>query len=223
MRLHKRVPLHPDHDSERGNHRSDYQKSDYQKSDKRVWKAHAHVLTFEVQTLNVNHARPQEKKMTASNVLLFPIKPAPPETVRQLLTRVEEDLKPIIESGSAVTYTQRKLLRTACRRIAKMLKTLIEHLLIEQIAELTGEHYVRSLGCTSRQAQALMRSQKKLLQYAASYGWTCEALCRSQAWEPFRDALLTGEPSAGALGIVEFANRRKYWPDMAAHPSAFAR
>jgi hypothetical protein len=97
--------------------------------------------------------------------------------------------------------------------MAKMLKTPIEQLLIEQIAELTGEHYVRGLGCTSRQAQALLRSQRKLLQYAASYGWTCEAVCRSQAWEPFRVVLLAGKPAAGSLGIVEFANRLKYWPE----------
>jgi hypothetical protein len=51
------------------------------------------------------------------------------------------------------------------------------------------------------------------LKYAASYGWTCEAYRRTQAWEPIRAALRAGDGSFGWLGIVEYAHRHKHWPE----------
>ncbi len=145
----------------------------------------------------------------------FPLKNegSSPHSLARLMARIEEELKPTIDAGATATYWERNALRTQCRHLATMLGTPIEKVRIEQIAELTGKDYVRGLRCTSRRAAHLVWAQKKLLKYAASYGWTCEAYRRTQAWEPIRHALRAEGGSNGSLGIVTYAHQHRYWPE----------
>lgn len=151
--------------------------------------------------------------MTACTLFPLLFEAAVPDTLAELMARVEDELTPKIDAGSTAAYWERNILRTICRLLATMLGTSVDRVRIEQIAELTSEDYIRGLGCTFSRASVLVCAQKKLLKYAASYGWTCEAYRRMQAWEPIRDALRAGNGSLGWLGIVEYAHRHKHWPE----------
>lgn len=143
----------------------------------------------------------------------LPIKAAIPETLDELMVRIELELTPKIDAGSTAVYWERNSLRTQCRLLAIMFDTSSNMIRIEQIAELTKDEYIRGLDCTPDRAVHLICAQKKLLKYATSYGWTCEAHRRWQAWEPVRAALRAGKGTSGCLSICEFAHRRGYWPE----------
>src|SRR3979490_501351 len=104
---------------------------------------------------------------------LFPLlfEAAIPDTLAELMARVEDELTPKIDAGSTAAYWERNILRTICRLLATMFGASVDRFRIEQIAELTREDYIRGLGCTFSRAAVLVCAQKKLLQYAASYGW----------------------------------------------------
>ena len=148
--------------------------------------------------------------MSASASLL-PFRKKIPNTLAELMVRIELELTPKIDAGSTAAYWERNSLRTVCRLLAILLVTVT--VLIEQIVELTKDDYIRGLGCTPERATALVCAQKRLLKYAGSYDWTCGAHRRWQAWEPVRAALRAGRGTFGCLGIVDFAYRRGYWPE----------
>src|SRR6266436_6122655 len=97
---------------------------------------------------------------------LFPLlfEAAIPDTLVELMARVEDELTPKIDAGSTAAYWERNILRTICRHLATMLRAPIDVVRIEQIAELTRKDYMRDLGCTSSRAAVLVCAQKKLLQ-----------------------------------------------------------
>jgi hypothetical protein len=165
------------------------------------------------ETEPVLHAQSKENHMSACAVFALQLEVLPPQFLGQLLARIEDELEPKIAAGSSAAYWERNTLRTTCRHHAKMLGVPIDMVQIEQIAGLTPEDYIRGLGCTPDRAGHHISAQRKLSKYAASYGWMCEAYRRTLAWEPVREALRGGRGSSGCLGIVEYANLHKYWPE----------
>jgi hypothetical protein len=151
--------------------------------------------------------------MSACAVFALELEVLPPQSVAHLLARIEDELEPKIAAGSSAAYWERNALRTTCRHHAKMLGVPIDMVQIEQIAELTPEDYIRGLNCTLDRAGHHISAQKKLLKYAASYGWMCEAYRRTLAWEPVREALRSERGGSGCLGIVEYAHLHKFWPE----------
>jgi hypothetical protein len=106
--------------------------------------------------------------MSACTVFPLPFEAAIPDTLLELMSRIEDELTPKTDAGSTAAYWERNSLRTICRLLAIMLVTLVDILRIEQIVELTKEDYVRGLGCTLDRATHLICAQRKLLKYAAS-------------------------------------------------------
>lgn len=104
--------------------------------------------------------------MSACTVFELQREVLPPESLAQLLARIEDELGPKIAAGATAPYWERNMLRTTCRHLAKMLETPVDLVQIEQIAELTAEDYIRGLGCTLDRAGHHVSAQKKLLKYA---------------------------------------------------------
>src|SRR5258707_11503892 len=94
---------------------------------------------------------------------LFPLlfEAAIPDTLAELMARVEDELTPKIDAGATAEYWERNSLRTTCRHLATILGAPIDIVQIEQIAELTREDYIRGLGCTSSRASHLVCAQRK--------------------------------------------------------------
>ena len=104
----------------------------------------------------------------SATAFLLPFEAAPPNTLAELMTRIELELTPKIDTGSTAAYWERNSLRKICKLLAILLVTLAVR--IEQIVELTKEDYIRGLGCSPERATVLVSVQKRLLKYAASYG-----------------------------------------------------
>jgi hypothetical protein len=70
---------------------------------------------------------------------LFPLlfETAIPDTLAELMARVEDELTPKIDAGSTAAYWERNIFRTICRLLATILGTSVDRARIEQIAELT--------------------------------------------------------------------------------------